>query len=138
MARINYAAGDSDLAVRFLRLYVQVVGKAHEAYAADGSSAGDEIGATLGVDDGEFDTDANWVRTCVHGARMLCRLALSSQGAIGIQQAREAGKMVEYARKRLKDTEIELNASVDLAEGIWNHVMSIKGSVTYHMRPDKN
>lgn len=127
MARLLYVSGDSKLATRFLRLYVQVVSKAREATNASGSEAAEGNGDRLSIGLPEIDSDMDWVRACVRGARMLCRLALVDEGVKGVEEAREAGKMVVAARTRLKETETELVASVDLAEGIWNNIMAIKG-----------
>jgi hypothetical protein len=128
MARLHHAAGDDKLAIRFLRLYVQVVSKAREAASADGSTP-ETAGKLNGPGVEEMDSDVEWVRACVQGARMLCRVALSETGAQGVEEAREAGKMIVHARSRLNSADKELVASVDLAEGIWNNVMSIKGQI---------
>jgi hypothetical protein len=107
MTRIFYISGDPQLARRTLRLYVQVVSKAREAG-----------GAGVGVD---TDTDRHWVETLIQGARMLCRLA----GPTGVEDAREAGVLIEKARARLDKDNNELVASVHLGEGIWSSVMAL-------------
>lgn len=107
MARLFYVSGDTQLARRSLRLYVQVVGKAWEAGGVD-----------VGVD---ADTDRHWVETLIQGARMLCRLA----GASGVEEAREAGMLIEKAKARLDKGDKELVAYASLAEGIWNSVMAL-------------
>jgi hypothetical protein len=92
MARVLAAAGDAALARRFLRLYVQVVSKARETIAAEEQQKredrrhGAERAGVAGIEPGDphppglqvemdGDSDEEWVRTLVHGARMLCRVA---------------------------------------------------------------
>ncbi|TFY69955.1 hypothetical protein EVG20_g2925 [Dentipellis fragilis] len=109
MARICGTAGDFALAKRTLRLYAQMVGKARESGA-------------------DCDTDENWVTTLVWGARMLCRLALAeepSKDVQAIEDAREAGEMIDKAKTRINSDDVEQKALVELAEGIWNTVMAI-------------
>ncbi|KAH9173803.1 hypothetical protein EDB89DRAFT_2153622 [Lactarius sanguifluus] len=108
--RISEACGDAVLATRALRLYVLTVGKAK----LTGKST---------------DSDATWVTTLVWGSRMLCRLALMADptsGNRGIDEAREAGTILEKAKERLDPDDKTLRALVELAEGIWNTVMAIK------------
>jgi hypothetical protein len=118
MTRLLHASGDTALAKRTLRLYIQVVGKAWQT--------NNEI-------EGEYtDTNRCWVETLVAGARMLCRSASSNLGLEGIEDVREAGTCIEKARTRLDlhadDGEgRRLRASVDLAEGIWSSVLALKG-----------
>jgi len=50
------------------------------------------------------------------------------RGVHGIEGAREAGVMIEKAKARLDPEDAELSASIDLAEGIWNTVMAIRGA----------
>ena len=102
MTRLFYATGDTRLARRTLKLYIQVVGKAYEAEGA---------GVAL-----DADSDRHWVETLTHGARMLCRMA----GPTGIEEAREAGKLIEKAKKRLQENDKDLVAAVHLAEGVWS------------------
>lgn len=109
MTRLFHVAGEHELAKRTLRLYVQVVSKAREA-----GSAGDE---------GTVDSDRLWVETLVQGARMLCRLPG------GPAEAREAGTLVEQARTRLNATDLELIATVDLADGICKAVLALRGAL---------
>jgi hypothetical protein len=109
--RVSEASGDVTLAVRALRLYIQTVGKAKLARKPT-------------------ESDATWVATLVWGARMLCRLSLvadSASGHRGIDEAREAGEVLGKAKERLDPSDKTLNARVELAEGIWNTVMAIKG-----------
>ncbi len=61
---------------------------------------------------------------------MLCRVALaadSTLGQRGIDEAREAGEILEKAKERLDPSDKTLKAYVELAEGIWSTVMAIKG-----------
>jgi hypothetical protein len=109
--RLFYVSGDTELAKRTLRLYVQVVGKAHQA---DSDSV-------------DADSDRCWVETLVQGARMLCRFALAASGLEGLKDAREAGELIEKARTRLDVADKALSASVDLAEGIWSMTMALRG-----------
>ena len=102
MTRLFYATGDTQLARRTLRLYIQVVNKAYEAGGAD---------VVL-----DADSDRHWVETLTHGARMLCRIA----GPTGVEEAREAGKLIEKAKKRLREGDEDLVATVHLAEGVWS------------------
>ena len=109
--RIAEACGDAMLATRALRLYVLTVGKAKLAGKCT-------------------ETDATWVATLVWGSRMLCRFSLMADptaGNRGTDEAREAGTILERAKERLDRDDKTLNASVELAEGIWNTVMAIKG-----------
>lgn len=114
MTRLFYASGDISLARRTLLLYIQVVGK---AWQANGEILSD-------------DTDVNdrWVETLVSGARMLCKTATSLPGTEGIDEARDAWTCIEKARTRLDQDNKELVASLDLAEGVWNSVMALKGA----------
>lgn len=112
MTRISEASGDTVLATRALRLYVHTVGKAKLARKPT-------------------ESDAMWVSTIAWGARMLCRVALSADstsGHRGIDEAREAGVILEKAKERLDPSDKGLKAYVELAEGIWNTTMAIKGT----------
>ena len=79
------------------------------------------------------DTDRNWVQALVQGARMLCRIACSKSGTAlgstgnGLDEAKEAGVLIEKAKTRLDENDAELVASVYIAEGIWHSVMAYKG-----------
>lgn len=110
MFRLLYVSGDQELAKRTLRLYIEVVSKTRAA----------------GVD-GDSDTDRHWVETLVEGGRMFCRLALSRLGSGGVEEAKEAGEVLEKAKTRLDPADKELVARVSLAEGIWNTVSAIIG-----------
>lgn len=123
MARLLYVSGDAELAKRTLRLYVQVVGKAHETKLAQ-----NEMDTELdGID---IDTDRNWVQTCVQGARMFCRLALAeTDGRTARGEAKEAGTLIGRAKGRLDANDRELVGSVQLAEGIWQSVMAQTGTL---------
>ncbi|KAI0795798.1 hypothetical protein C8Q75DRAFT_802874 [Abortiporus biennis] len=123
MTRILSESGDSELAKRTLRLYVQVVSKAREAATAE-SNQHDSSGLE---EDPDFDTDRNWVTALIHGARMLCRSALvlsETNYAKALDDAKEAGVMIERAKHRLDKEDMELVASVELAEAIWSSVMA--------------
>jgi hypothetical protein len=108
MTRLLYVSGDTELAKRTLRLYVQVVSKARVA-------------------GGEADSDRHWVETLVQGARMFCRAAVASTGLGGIKDAREAHDLIAKAQERLDRQDKEQSASVDLAEGICNLTLGLKG-----------
>ncbi len=116
MMRISEASGDTTLATRALRLYTHTVGKAKLARKPT-------------------ESDATWVSTLVWGARMLCRVALAADSTLGhrgIDEAREAGVILEKAKERLDSSDKALKASVELAEGIWNTVMAIKGTCQFY------
>ncbi|KAL4066373.1 hypothetical protein V8B97DRAFT_1041251 [Scleroderma yunnanense] len=108
MGRLLYIAGDSELAKKTLRLYVQVVGKAREAGMA-----------------GDYDTDRHWVETLVQGSRMLCRLGISRPGLDGMEEVKEAGELIEKAKARLDKDDKELVARVALAEGVWHTISAM-------------
>ncbi|KAG1824753.1 uncharacterized protein BJ212DRAFT_1322207 [Suillus subaureus] len=112
MTRLLSISGDAELAKRTLRLYVQVVSKAREA----------------GVDN-DFDTDRHWVETLINGARMLCRLTISRQD--GIDDAKEAGDMIERAKTRLDEDDKEMVAKVALADGGRALAAYLKSVATY-------
>jgi hypothetical protein len=84
------------------------------------------------------DTDKNWVQTLIQGARMLCRVARSKSGTAlgttgnGLDEAKEAGVLIEKAKIRLDKDDAELAASVYLAEGIWHSIMAHKGLLLKH------
>jgi hypothetical protein len=66
---------------------------------------------------------------------MLCRVALAADSTLGhrgIDEAREAGAILEKAKERLDSSDKALKASLELAEGIWNTVMAIKGTCKLH------
>lgn len=111
MTRLFSISGDMELAKRTLRLYAQVVSKAREAQ----------------VDD--FDTDRHWVETLIDGARMLCRLAISRLD--GIDDAKEAGEMIEKAKTRLDENDKEMVARVALADGVWYTTLAIIGDFLF-------
>jgi len=113
MTRLFSISGDTELAKRTLRLYAQVVSKAQEA----------------GVDN-DFDTDRHWIETLIDGARMLCRLAISRPD--GIDDAKEAGEMIEKAKTRLDVDDREMIARVALAEGVWYTTMAIIGEFSLY------
>ncbi|KAJ6558200.1 hypothetical protein B0H19DRAFT_1028834 [Mycena capillaripes] len=120
LTRLLHVSGDTPLAKRTLKLYVQIVSKAWEASGANVSE----------------DTDSNrsWVETLVAGSRMLCKSA--SIASEGIEDVRQAGKLVAMARTRLDVDQPDLDAAVDLAEGVWNSVMAFKERDP-HSRPKR-
>ena len=118
MTRLLYVSGDASLARRTLRLYVQVVGKAFQAGSA-GANA-------------DADTDRNWVETLVFGVRMFCKIASTTLSSSVhtrevLQDLREAESLIAKAKGRLDRDNKALAGSVELAEGIWNTVMALKG-----------
>lgn len=108
LSRLLYVTGDREIAMRMLRLYVEVVSKSREA----------------GIDN-DCDTDRHWVETLVEGSRMLCRLAISRPGWDGIEEVKEAGELLEKAKIRLDRDDKELVARVALAEGVWHTVSGV-------------
>ena len=113
MTRLLYLAGDTYLAKRMLKLYIQVVGKAYEA-------------SKEGVGE-DKDTDAYWVDTLVFGARMLLRTATGQSGLEGIDDVKEAGVVLKKARTRLDLKDKGLLAKVLISEGIYRSILAIKG-----------
>ncbi|KAF8530061.1 hypothetical protein BU17DRAFT_72839 [Hysterangium stoloniferum] len=101
LARTLYVSGDTELARRTLRLYVQVVSKAREAGTCD-------------------ESDRIWVETLVQGARMLCRVPG------GVAEAQEAGDLIIRAEKKLDIRDHATSASVLRAKGIWHACMAIR------------
>lgn len=126
-------SGDLNLAIRTLRLYVQVVGKAWETANAEATQKQEDTNTSTVESSHGIDTDRNWVQTLVQGARMLCRVACSKSGTTlgttgnGLDEAKEAGALIEKAKTRLDENDTELLASIYLAEGIWQSVMARKG-----------
>jgi hypothetical protein len=65
---------------------------------------------------------------------MLCRVALAADSTVGhrgIDEAREAGVVLEKAKERLDPSDKTLKANVELAEGVWNTAMGIKGTYQF-------
>ncbi|KAJ7688974.1 hypothetical protein B0H17DRAFT_1067381 [Mycena rosella] len=120
MTRLLHVSGDTPLAKRTLKLYVQIVGKAWQA--------------SCPVLTDDTDSNQHWVETLVAGSRMLCKSA--SLAADGIEDVREAGKLLEMARTRLDAFDPVQSASVELAEGVWNSVMALKERDP-HTRPKR-
>ncbi|TDL20474.1 hypothetical protein BD410DRAFT_790991 [Rickenella mellea] len=108
MSRLFYSAGEHDLAKRTLRLYVQVTNKAREA------------GGSSDCDDNFVESDRLWVQTLFQGARMLCRIPGDNA------DAREAAKLVEEARARLDESDAQLVACLDLADGICKSTLALR------------
>ncbi|THU77610.1 hypothetical protein K435DRAFT_973888 [Dendrothele bispora CBS 962.96] len=152
MTRLLYVSGDTGLAKRTLRLYVQIVSKAFqtkEAATANGIGTG---GASNESVDAEPEDKQKWMETLVFGVRMLCRIASSSSttlvGSSSVsgagtgptksnwkemtEELREAEKMINIVKAELEadsfgEERKELAASILLAEGVWNWVMGLKG-----------
>ncbi|KAF7305491.1 hypothetical protein HMN09_00801900 [Mycena chlorophos] len=122
MTRLLYVSGDLPLAKKTLKLYVQIVSKAWEANNS--------------IADDDTDTDRHWVDTLVAGSRMLCKAASLVPDTEGIEDAREAGRLIVQAKTRLDPADVELVASVDLAEGVWNTLMVLKERDA-HTRPKR-
>ncbi|KAJ7119647.1 hypothetical protein C8R44DRAFT_841131 [Mycena epipterygia] len=120
MTRLLHVSGDTPLAKRTLKLYVQIVGK---AWQASGASVSEDT-----------DTDRHWVETLVAGSRMLCKSA--SLETDGIEDVREAGRLLAMARTRLDVNDPALAATVNLAEGVWNSIMASKERDP-HSRPKR-
>ncbi|KAI0631519.1 hypothetical protein C8Q77DRAFT_1061722 [Trametes polyzona] len=124
MSRLFYVSGDPELAKRTLRLYVQIVSKAREASLAEEESATPEATGAFGAGK-DIDTDENWVQTLVQGSRMLSRLALADEDpGKAVEEAKEAGEMIEKAKTRLNASDAALVASVQIAEAIWHIAMA--------------
>jgi hypothetical protein len=120
MTRLFHLSGDTPLAIRTLKVYVQVVGK---AYQASKEGMGEDI---------EF--YEHWVQTLVFGIRMICRHAVASDDPESIDDVRYAGTLLEKARSRLSENNHLLIASVHLAEGVWNSVIALKGTLSWSLR----
>ncbi|KAJ6524440.1 hypothetical protein DFH09DRAFT_1372181 [Mycena vulgaris] len=120
MTRLLHVSGDTPLAKRTLKLYVQIVGKAWQASGARFSE--------------DTDTNRHWVETLVAGSRMLCKSA--ALDADGIEDVREAERLLAMARTRLDLDDLTLGAAVNLAEGVWNSVMALKERDP-HSRPKR-
>ncbi|KAH6903832.1 hypothetical protein BKA70DRAFT_579522 [Coprinopsis sp. MPI-PUGE-AT-0042] len=108
MVKAFYVTGDRDLARRSARLYAQVVGKAWQA-SKQGAGTGQEGAEGEGEGDGYFedvDSDENWVKTLVYGARMLCREAARHKGRgrggrEALEKVEEAAGWVKRAKERV-------------------------------------
>ena len=104
MSRLFYVSGDSNLAIRTIRLYVQVVGKAWETANAEAPQKQEDTSTSSVESVHRTDTDRNWVQALVQGARMLCRVACSKSGTVlgttgnGLDEAKEAGVLIEKAK----------------------------------------
>ena len=128
MSRLLAASGDPDLAQRVLQLYIQVVSKAREAATSDREgSEPSNLNIELNT---EFDTSRQWVQTLVQGSNLLCKSALQEPDyGKSNELAKEAGTVLEKARKRLDWNDKELAASLYLAEGVWHSVAAYTGTV---------
>ena len=120
MTRLLYLYGDTKLAKRTLKLYIQVVGKAYE-------TSGHRSESSSGTDSGEdTDTDSNWVDTLIFGATMLC-ISSSSSNLTEMDDLNEAHEIIEKAKTRLNKQDKRLAAKMSLAEGIYWMMMGVKG-----------
>ncbi|KLO16848.1 hypothetical protein SCHPADRAFT_937555 [Schizopora paradoxa] len=115
MTRLLHVSGDHELAKRTLKLYVQIVGKAHETMSNSSMGAAANASEPVGYDD-----DVHWVQTLVQGARMLCRIPGSAD------DVRHAVTLVAKAREQVTSLSDELKASVDLADGICRSILAIR------------
>ena len=130
MSRLLAVSGDPELARRTLRLYIQVVSKAREASGAQPTPDGE---LESGV---EQDSGQQWVETLVQGSRTLCRLALQEpEYRKALECAREAGTVLEKAKARLDNSNKELLANVQVAEGVWHSVMAFTGNAFTKLTP---
>lgn len=137
MSRLFYVSGDPELAKRTLRLYVQIVSKAREASMAEKMTATAESDGAFGAGS-DIDTDEQWVHTLVQGSRMLSRLALAeTDPGKAVENAKEAGDMLENARLRLKSDDKALVASVDLAAAIWHIAMAYTGELPSEIESER-
>lgn len=142
MTRLLYLSGDTNLAKRSLRLYVQVVSKAWQASKQGaGESVNPDDNDSLANTEHEgyledTDTDVHWVETLVLGARMLCKNASLSPGRHDIDDVKEAQTILGRAKERMNfadtsESNHKLRAEVELAEGIADAVLAIKGTSLY-------
>ena len=101
------------LAKRTLKVYVEVVSKTR----VTGDTTNPE-------------PDETWIQMLTDGARILCRRAIEEED--GDEDLKNALSYVASARADIKDNK-ELEAGIDLAEGIVKGVLAIKG--TLYSRP---
>ncbi|KAJ3560060.1 hypothetical protein NP233_g11081 [Leucocoprinus birnbaumii] len=123
MTRLFHLSGDTPLAIRTLKLYVQIVGKSYQA-------------SREGLHEEDIDSDSNWVQTLVFGMRMICRYAVANNDEESIEDVKYAGTLIEKARSRLSEDETSLTSSLLLAEGVWHSVMALKEEDPY-TRPNR-
>ena len=114
MTRLLYLSGDVSLAKRTLQLYTQVVSKAYEA-------------SKEGVGE-DKDSDEFWVENLVFGARMLCKEASGQHGLNGIDNVHEAATILDKAKTRLDESNQPLVAKFELAKGVVESLLAIKGA----------
>jgi len=133
MTRLLYLSGDTNLAKRTLKLYIQVVGKAYETSGNVSVSLESGSGSDAGED---TDTDSNWVDTLIFGAIMLCKSSFSpsspsscppSSYLNGMDDLNEAHQIIEKAKTRLNKQDKRLVAKVCLAEGVYWMIVGVKG-----------
>ncbi|XP_006457157.1 hypothetical protein AGABI2DRAFT_123023 [Agaricus bisporus var. bisporus H97] len=129
MIRLFHLGGDTPLAIRTLKLYVQIVSKSYQA-------------SSSGAHEQDIDSDVNWVETLVFGVRMICRYVVGNTGSDtevhddDDELLEYAGTLFEKARSRLDKEKKILVASVWLAEGIWFSVLALKEEDPY-TRPER-
>ncbi|KAF5368047.1 hypothetical protein D9758_004500 [Tetrapyrgos nigripes] len=85
MTRLLYVSGDTALAKRTLRLYVQIVSKVQQTREAEAVQANDRNGDSLNGTEMETETPKDserWIETLIFGIRMLCRIASSSSSTL--------------------------------------------------------
>jgi len=119
MTRLLYLSGDISLAKRTLRLYTQVVSKAYET-------------SKEGVGE-DKDSDELWVETLIFGARMLCKEASGQHGLTGVDNVHEAASILEKAKTRLDESNQSLVAKYELARGVVESLLAIKGGYYSHL-----
>jgi hypothetical protein len=127
MTRLFHLSGDTPLAIRTLKLYVQIVSKSHQA-------------SSSGAHEENLDSNDDWVETLVFGARMICRHVVRNTEfeADAAEDEDEllkyAGTLFEKARSKLDQEKKILVASVWLAEGIWYSVLALKGMSVFTLQ----
>ncbi|KAF8804168.1 hypothetical protein BYT27DRAFT_7170685 [Phlegmacium glaucopus] len=139
MSRLLYLSGDTKLAKRTLKLYIQVVGKAYETSGnvsvANLGSGGEGAGGEEGAGE-DIDTDSNWVDTLIFGAIMLFKSSFSlpspspsptSSYLNEMDDLNEAHQIIEKAKTRLNKEDKRLVAKVCLAEGVYWMIVGVKG-----------
>lgn len=122
MTKLLYlSSDDTNLAKQFLKLYIQVVGKAYETSGSVSGLCSRGEGETQGED---TDTDENWVDTLVFGAIMSCKYASVSNE---MDELNEAHQIIEKAKTRLDKANKRLVAKVSLVEGVYWMIVGVKG-----------
>ncbi len=122
MTRLLHVSGDHELAKRTLKLYAQIVRKAHETMFNSSMGAAAEGSEPVG-----FDDDVYWVQTLVQGARLLCRIPES------LDDIKHAVTLIAQARERVTGLSDEVKASVDLADGICKSLLTVRGTALFNL-----